>query len=182
MKIVKIILTVLAVIIVLPLLIALFTAKDYAVERQITINEPIEVVFDYIKYLKNQDNFSKWASMDPQMEKSFRGEDGIVGFVSAWESDNPDVGKGEQEIMAIVTNERIDYELRFFEPFESREKAYMVTESAGEGKTLVKWGFKGHMAYPMNLMLLVMDFEAMLAGDFETGLANLKNILENRNK
>ena len=33
MKIVKIILSVLTVIIVLPLLIALFTAKDYAVER-----------------------------------------------------------------------------------------------------------------------------------------------------
>lgn len=178
MKTLKIILIIIAVIIVVPLIVALFTAKDYAVERQITINKPLEQVWDYVKYLKNQDNYSKWASMDPQMEKSFRGEDGMVGFVSAWESDNPDVGKGEQEIMAIIPSERIDYELRFIEPFESNEKAYMITEATGDNQTLVKWGFKGRMEYPMNLMLLVMDFEAMLAGDFETGLSNLKTVLE----
>lgn len=178
MKVLRIILLALLAFISIPLIIAPFTAKDYAVERQIVINKPVGEVFDYVKYLKNQDNFSKWAGMDPNMKKTFSGEDGTVGFVSAWESDNPDVGKGEQEIISITPGQRIDYELRFFEPFESKEKAYLITEAAGAEQTIVKWGFKGHMAYPMNLMLVFMDFEAMLAGDFETGLSNLKSILE----
>lgn len=35
------------------------------------------------------------------MKREFRGEDGTVGFVAAWDSENPDAGKGEQEIIGI---------------------------------------------------------------------------------
>ena len=122
MKILKIILLIIAIIIVIPLVVALFVAKEYAVERYVEINKPKSEVFDYVKYLKNQDNFSKWASMDPNMKKEFKGEDGTVGFISAWESTDKNVGKGEQEITGIVESERIDYELRFIEPFESKEQ------------------------------------------------------------
>jgi len=37
---------------------------------------------------------------------------------------------------------------------------------------------KGHMNYPMNLMLLFMDMEQMIGKDFDQGLANLKTVLE----
>lgn len=178
MKIFKKILIALAIIIAIPLLVALFVKKDYAVEREISINKPKEAVFDYVKYLKNQDNFSKWATMDPDMKKTYRGTDGTVGFVSAWESRNDDVGAGEQEITKITEGERIDYELRFIKPFESTEKAYMITEALGDNQTNVKWGFSGRMDYPMNLMLLFMDFEEMIGNDFETGLNRLKGELE----
>lgn len=178
MSLLKKILLAVVIIIAIPLIVALFTKKDYEVERQIVIEQPKEEVFDYVKYLKNQDDYSKWANMDPNMKKSYRGTDGEVGFVSAWESDNPDVGKGEQEIVGINEGERIDYELRFFEPFESKEPAYMTTESLGPEQTRVTWGFNGHMDYPMNLMLLFMDFEEMIGNDLETGLKNLKMELE----
>lgn len=178
MSLLKKILLAVVIIIAIPLIVALFTKKDYEVERQIVIEQPKEEVFDYVKYLKNQDDYSKWANMDPNMKKSYRGTDGEVGFVSAWESDNPDVGKGEQEIVGINEGERIDYELRFFEPFESKEPAYMTTESLGPDQTRVTWGFNGHMDYPMNLMLLFMDFEEMIGNDLETGLKNLKMELE----
>jgi len=102
MKILKKILLVAVSLIAILLITAIFTKKDYAVEREITINKPKQVVFDYIKYLKNQDYFSKWATMDPNIKKDYRGTDGTVGFVSAWESDNDDVGKGEQEIKKIT--------------------------------------------------------------------------------
>lgn len=178
MKIFKKILIALVIIIAIPLVMALFIKKDYAVEREVVINQPKENVFDYIKYLKNQDNFSKWATMDPGMKKTYRGTDGTVGFVSAWESQKDDVGVGEQEIKKITEGERIDYELRFIKPFESTEKAYMITHALGENQTSVKWGFSGRMNYPMNLMLLFMDFEEMIGNDFETGLNKLKAELE----
>lgn len=178
MKVLKGILIVLAIIIAVPLVVALFVKKDYAVSREIVINKPKPTVFDYIRYLKNQDNYSKWASMDPAMKKSYRGTDGTVGFVSRWESNNDDVGTGEQEIKKITEGERIDYELRFYKPFEATEPAYMTVTDAGEGKTKVTWGFSGHMSYPMNLMLLFMNMEEMIGKDLETGLAKLKIVLE----
>lgn len=180
MKIILRILLVLVSLIALILIVALFLKKEYAVEREITVDKPKTEVFEYVKFLKNQDNYSKWATMDPAMKKEFRGTDGTVGFVSAWDSEQDDVGKGEQEIMKITDGERIDYELRFFEPFETTDNAYMTTEAVNDSTTMVKWGFNGKMKYPMNLMLLFMDMEDMLGGDLEQGLANLKGVLESR--
>lgn len=176
MKILKIVLIVVAVLIAVPLITALFVKKDYGVEREIVISKPKQQVFDYVKFLKNQGNYSKWAMMDPNTKKNFTGEDGTVGFVYAWESDI--TGKGEQEIKKIADGERLDFELRFKEPFEATDFAYMTTESVSENETKVKWGFNGKMNYPMNIMLLFMDMEKMLGDDLSTGLTNLKTVME----
>jgi uncharacterized membrane protein len=177
-KILKVLLKVLIVfvaIIVIGLIAALFMSKDYQVEKSITINKPKTEIFNYIKSLKNQDNFSKWASMDPSMKKSSRGTDETVGFTTMWEG-NSDVGKGEQEIKKITEGQRVDFELRFEKPMKDVAQAYMTTDSVAPNQTLVKWGLTGHMDYPMNIMGLVMD--KMVGGDFETGLANLKALME----
>ncbi len=162
----------------LVLVLALFIKKEYAVQRSITIQKPRTLVFDYIKHLKNQDHFSKWGKMDPNMKKEFRGVDGTVGFVSAWTSEDKNVGAGEQEIKKISADERIDYELRFIKPFKSVSNAYMQTEKISETETLVKWGFDGKMNYPMNFMLLFLKMDQLIGKDFEEGLSNLKGILE----
>jgi uncharacterized membrane protein len=178
MKIVKWVLIVIVIIVAIPLITAIFVNKEYSIEREVVINRPIGVVFDYVKYLKNQNNFSKWAQMDEHMKKSYRGTDGTVGFVSAWDSDSSNVGKGEQEIKAIKHGEKIDYEIRFIEPFESTSNASMTTELKNDYQTKVKWSFNGSMPYPMNLMLVVMDMDKEIGGDLQTGLNNLKEILE----
>lgn len=178
MRIFKIILVIIAIIIAIPLILALFVKKEYSVEREIVIKRPKQEVYNYVKYLKNQNNYSKWASMDPNMKKEFRGTDGTVGFVSAWDSEKDDVGKGEQEITKIEEGKRIDYEIRFMKPIKSSAPAYMITEPVGDNQTKVKWGFEGHMPYPMNVMQLFMDLPGMIGNDFQTGLNNLKTILE----
>ncbi len=167
-----------AVIIAIPLIAAIFIEKSYKVEREIIVSQPKMMVFNYIKKLKNQDDFSKWAQIDPNMEKSYRGTDGEVGFIAAWHSENPDVGTGEQEIIAIKAGERIDFELRFIKPFEANEPAFMTTTAIAENQTKVTWGFSGHMDYPMNIMFLFIDFEQMIGDDLQTGLDNLKVILD----
>ena len=111
MNILKTLATAIIGIIVVILLGGLFIDGTYSVQREITINKPVGMVYNYILYLKNQDNFSVWAGMDPEMKKEYKGTDGTVGFISGWESSNPDVGKGEQEIVAIDPGNRIDYEL-----------------------------------------------------------------------
>jgi uncharacterized protein YndB with AHSA1/START domain len=178
---IKYILIGLAIIIVLPLILGIFVDKEYRVEREIEIQKPRTEVFDYVKHLKNQDEYSVWSKMDPDMEKTFTGQDATVGFISAWNSEDPDVGSGEQEILAISPNERIDFELRFKEPFESTSQAYITTESISDSTTLVSWGFTGRMNYPMNLMLVFMNLEEAIGGDLSEGLANLKENIEPQN-
>jgi hypothetical protein len=165
-------------IVALVLIVALFINGKYEVEREVNINKSKQEVYDYVKYLKNQDNFSVWAKADPAMKKEFTGEDATVGCMASWDSENPDVGKGEQKIIKIAEGERIDYELHFIEPFESTDFAFLTTTAVNDSVTSVKWGFHGEMKYPMNLMMLFMDMEAMLAPDLQNGLNNLKGILE----
>lgn len=178
MKNLKKIFTVIAIIIAIPLVVALFVKKDYVVEREIIINKPKAEVFEYIKFLRNQDNYSKWNMMDPDMKKTYQGTDGTIGFISAWESKMENVGAGEQEIVNMIDGERIDTKLRFKVPFESQNDAYMITEDMSNNQTKVKWGFKGAFPYPFNLMGLFMDMEKAVGGDLEVGLQNLKNLLE----
>jgi uncharacterized protein YndB with AHSA1/START domain len=177
MKIVKIIGLAILGIIVLALIVAAIADKEYAVEREITINAPHQEVFDYVKYLKNQDEFSKWATMDPDMKNTFTGVDGTVGFIAAWESENDEVGVGEQEILAIDKN-RIEYALRFKEPFEANDNPFLELEATGANQTKVTWRMEGTMNFPMNLMLVAMDFDEMLGADLQYGLEELKKIME----
>jgi hypothetical protein len=167
-----------AAVIILLLSIALFIKKDIAVEREIIIDKPNRNVFDYIKHIKNQDDFSKWSKMDPDMKKTYSGTDGTVGFISAWDSNNKRVGKGEQEIRQIKDGQRIDMDLRFTKPFESQANASMTTEPLSENQTKVKWGFKSKMKYPMNIMKLFMNMDKRIGKDLETGLSSLKKVLE----
>jgi hypothetical protein len=178
MKIILLVIAVLAAIVVLLLIIGLFTKSDYTVGRDVIIDKPKALVFDFLKYLKNQNKFSVWASMDPDMKTTFTGTDGKIGFISAWESvGNKNVGKGEQEILAIVEGERIDYEIRFMKPFKSTSWAYITTASVNDNQTKVHWEFSAKMKYPSNLMLLFMNMEKMIGNDLEKGLQNLKLLL-----
>ncbi len=164
----------------IPLVTALFVPKSYVVERELTVAAPRTEVFDFLRLLKNQDAFSVWAEMDPYAENYYEGTDGTVGFVSGWRSDSANVGHGEQEITAIEAGSRIDYELRFFKPFESTSQASILTSDAPAGGTRVQWSFQGKMSYPTNLLLLFMDMEEMLGKDLQGGLDKLKQVLETR--
>ncbi|MBB2148338.1 SRPBCC family protein [Pedobacter gandavensis] len=175
MKILKIVLALIAGLIVLALIVALFINKDYAVEREVIINKPKQVVFDYIKLIKNQDQYSVWNRQYPNKKIDYKGTDGTVGFVYSWDDKG---SAGAQEITKITDGERIDMDLRFKVPFEANDRAYMITEAVSDGQTKVKWGFNGAMKYPMNLMLLFFNMEEMLGKDLQKGLNDLKVILE----
>ena len=61
MKVIKNILLVAAGFVATFLVTAVFLKKDLAIERQIRIERPKAEVFAYVKMLKNQNKFSKWA-------------------------------------------------------------------------------------------------------------------------
>jgi len=175
MNVLKIILIGVVVIIGLVLIIALFVKNDYTIKREVTINKPAAEVFDYIRYVKNQDHYNKWIMVDPNLKKEFKGSDGAVGFVYAWDG-NDKAGKGEQEITKIDMGRELDLEIRFLKPFEGTAHTKMVTESASENQTVVSWSMAGRSKYPMNITNLFTG--AVLGKDLETSLLNLKNILE----
>ncbi len=163
-------------IVALIIILAMIAPKTYEVSRSIVISKPRKEVFNYLKSLKKQDDWSPWGKRDPNMEKKFTGNDGEVGATSYWKG-NKEVGEGEQEIKKIMDGERIESELRFLKPFKSTSDAFLVTEDA-EGGTKVTWGFKGYNKFPMSIMMLFMSMDKMIGKDFEEGLDSLKSVME----
>lgn len=175
MNTVIIILLAVAGIVALLLVIAMFTKKEYTVEREISINAPLQKVFEYVKHIKNQDNYSKWVMADPDMKKEFKGADGNVGFIYAWNG-NKKAGEGEQEIKAIAEGEKVLTEVRIIRPFKGVVSSYLKTTAVSANQTVVKWGHASKIIFPMNIMVSMI--KNMLSKDIDTSLAMLKSNLE----
>ncbi|MES2332349.1 MAG: SRPBCC family protein [Bacteroidota bacterium] len=169
------ILLVLAGIIALLLVIALFMKKDHYVIREIIINAPRQKVFDYVKLLKNQDEFNTNAMAGADRKKEFKGTDGTVGYIYAW-SGNKDAGEGEKEITNIIEGKRIEMEIRFVKPMKVSANIIMNTESLSDHQTKVSWSNGGTLNYPVNILIPMM--KKHVVKDMDSSLLTLKNILE----
>src|SRR5688572_13911348 len=94
---------VLIAVISLAMVIALFSKKAYTITREVVIKRPKNEVFNYVKMMKNQKEYSQWLSFDPTTKIEYRGEiDGSPGFILAFESTDHRTGKGEWEIIRIT--------------------------------------------------------------------------------
>ena len=169
------ILLVVAGIIALLLIIAIFMKREHYVRREIIINAPVQQVFDFLKLLKNQDKFNKWAATDPNRKWEYKGTDGTVGFIIAWNG-NKNAGEGEKEIMKIVEGKRIETQIRFVRPMTTTANVIMETESLSDHQTKVYLTNAGTLKYPMNIFIPMA--EKKFPKDMDASLSTLKNILE----
>ena len=176
MKILKRILLAIIGIIVIILVFALFIDKEFSLSKEIVVNKPKQQVFDYVKLIKNQEQYSVWVMKDPNIKIVYTGTDGTVGAQSSWESEDKNVGVGEQQIIELKEAESMKVELRFKEPFEGTNYATNIFTSVGDNQTKVTTTFTGKSNYPMNIMNLFMDM--VLGKDMESNLNNMKAKLE----
>jgi hypothetical protein len=173
-------LTVIGVIVVLLILLflvfPLFIGRQYQVEKQVLIERSNISVFDFIKLLGNQVFYNKWVMMDPDVKRTSSGTDGSVGFITYWDSQMKNVGKGEQELTRIEAGTNIDSTVRFEKPFKNTARVTMTTIPVTAGQTRVIWKMTGQNKYPMNLLNLFVP--GMLGKDMSESLGNLKSVLE----
>ena len=149
--------------------------REHDVKNEICIHAPLQKVFDYLKLLKNQDEWNKNEKTDPNKKEECKGTDGIVGFSIAW-SGNKNVGEGQKEITKIIEGKRVQIEMRFVKPMAFKAILSMDTESVDANKTKVSLSHTGTLKYPINMLIPV--FEKMFAGQMDISLSNLKKVLE----
>jgi uncharacterized protein YndB with AHSA1/START domain len=157
------------------LILALFMKREHYVNREIIINAPRQKVFDFLKLLKNQEQFNKWARAGKDRKEETKGTDGTVGFIYAWSGDKS-AGQGEKEIKNIIEGKRIETEIRFVKPMRMSANVIMETESLSENQTKVNLSNSGTLKYPLNIMIPMA--EKNFAKDIDISLSTLKNILE----
>ncbi|MES2574776.1 MAG: SRPBCC family protein [Bacteroidota bacterium] len=178
MKVLKKILIVLGILIAIPLIAALFVPKKYTVSVSTTINKPGQVVYDYVRILKNQEQYSEWLKPDPNLHPTITGVDGTVGAKQIWDSKNDDVGAGEQTITNL-SPERMDIDLKFLRPFEGHSKAANIFKAVTGNQTILTSEFYADEKYPLNLMSYLFG-RPMIEETQSKNLKNIKEILESK--
>ncbi|WP_228458684.1 SRPBCC family protein [Chryseobacterium aureum] len=178
MKIIKRLMLFLAAVLIILLGVAAFISEDCKYEKTISINAPVDKVWQNTNSLRAMDQWSPWNDLDPNMKKDWTGTTGQPGEKVCWDSKNENAGKGCQELKKVdEAGKRVDTEIRFLTPYESEANAYVtvVPEEKGSKAT---WGFTSQIPYPFTLMKLLMNMEDAIGKDYQKGLSRLKTLSE----
>lgn len=154
------------------LAMSLFAKKSYRIERSLEIDAPRDIVREQLRLYKNFTNWSPWHYKDPNMKITIEGTDGEVGAVYRWESENKDVGRGYQKMMAQSPS-RLDFEVDFG---LGPSPAYFLLE--GDTITTVTWVFEMRLPFLMRPGGMLTDINNFVGKDYEIGLVNLKRYCE----
>jgi hypothetical protein len=173
MRILKFIFGGLLTIVALALIAAAVLPKKLDLNHSITIAAPQQKVADYIKILKNQEEYSVWITDAPGTKLTYEGVDGTVGAKQNF------TGGGSTGTMEITnsTADALDVKLAMTEPFASTAQTgykYIAVDSAHT--TINSW-YKEETGWPMNLLSQTMG-KKIIAVNEERILQNLKTILE----
>lgn len=174
MKILKASLWILAGLIALFLVVALFLPSDYKVERTISIEKPVGIVYSQVIDLRNWENWNPWTAMDPDAKYVISGPEKGVGAKWAWEGEI--LGTGHLIILEAEENKSIKSDLIFLEPQAMKSYDVWEFEPAGAG-TQVVWANVGELDYPVG-RYFGLFLDQMMGPDFEKGLLNLKETCE----
>jgi len=148
---------------------------EYEVKREVLIKAPVELIFEQINVIKNQEAFSPWERMDPNMTRSYEGPESGVGAKYSW-SGNDSVGTGSMELVESNPPTDLKFKLTFTDPWESVSDIIWTLTSSEEG-VLVSWANKGE--FPGYLFWMSeKSMDEMMGPEFERGLNSLKEVVE----
>jgi hypothetical protein len=158
------------------LAVASTKADEFQVSRSATIAAPAPVVFEQVNNLKKWHEWSPWAKRDPNMTLTYTGPESGKDASYAW-AGNHEVGEGKMTITDSRPNEKVEFKLEFFKPFEATNTAAFAFAPEGD-KTKVIWNMSGKNNLVGKVMCMFMDMDKMIGTDFEQGLASMKAIAE----
>ncbi len=171
-----------AVILVLVVLLVLASLRPdtFSVSRSVTINATAPTVFMQVNNLRQWEPWSPWEKLDPAMKKSYEGSLEGSGAIYRWAGNNQ-VGEGSTTILESVPYELIKIKLEMLKPFACVNDVQFNFKSQGY-QTEVTWSMSGKNNFMAKVMDLVVGMDKMVGGQFEQGLSQLKNVVENQNK
>lgn len=156
------------------ILVSFFLPSKIHLERDIVINVPPAKVYPYVSNFKKFNEWSPWVKLDPNVKYNYSGPDSGVGAKVAWDSDNPQVGSGSQEIVEAEPNKRIKNKLTF----DGQSSFATYTLTPVEKGTKIVWTFDNELGMNPIGRYIGLFIEGMLATTYEEGLKSLKDLAE----
>ena len=166
----------LAVIVVLFLIIVATRPSNFRVTRSANIAAPPEQVFPHVNELRNWEAWNPWGKLDPNCKMTYDGPPAGVGASYAWAGNNQ-VGEGRSTIMESKPGELVRFRLEFAKPMKATNTAEFTFQPDGD-QTVVTWTMTGKNNFIGKAFGLVVNFDRMIGGQFEKGLAQMKSLAE----
>ncbi len=176
MKALKIILVILVVIIGGYAIWMSTLPAEYYVERSTTIDAKPDHVYATVSDFKTWKDWSKWHRMDPDMEVTYGDKSEGEGASYSWKGEK--AGAGTQTITKTVPPKSMDTHIAFEGMGES--DGHWKFEPTDDNRTKVTWAFEGE--FPFFLRVFNLGMDETVGADFEEGLANLKQVVEEKAK
>ncbi len=168
----KVILIIVALI-VLFLIVGVILPAEYSVERSITIEAPVETVFDQVNDLEKNRNWSPWEENDPTAEFEYGPVVVGVGAYYDWRGD--EVGTGRMTITGVEPNRRVDTDLAFGDHTTANASFSFDETARGVEAT---WRVSGDYGNNLLARYFGLIVKGVIEENFERGLANLKRVAE----
>jgi uncharacterized protein YndB with AHSA1/START domain len=156
-----------------------FALPDTArISRNTEIQAPPETVFALLNGFSRFNEWSPWAQLDPGTRYRIEGPESGEGARHLWESDNPSVGSGSQEIIESQPPQRIVIQL-IFSGFDSDNLSiYELEPLAGGQATRLHWIYETDVKGNLMGRYFLLALDGLIGANYERGLARLKALLE----
>ncbi len=89
------------------------------------------------------------------------------------------VGAGSLELLKVETNKSAEIRLHMTRPMTADNLIVYTLTPEAEG-TRFTWSMSGDGGFLGKLVSVFIDCEKMVAGQFEQGISNLKNLVESK--
>jgi len=169
------ILIAIAVIVIVFVVVVAMQPSEFRVARSATVSAPPPAVFAQVNDFHKWEAWNPWGKIDPAMKQTYEGPAG-VGAIYTWVG-NKNVGEGRMTLTESRPSDLIRIKLEFFKPFAGTNIAEFTFKPAGN-QTAVTWSMAGKNNFMAKAIHLFMNMDKMIGGQFETGLAQMKSIVE----
>jgi uncharacterized protein YndB with AHSA1/START domain len=159
------------------LVYAALQPNTFLISRSVSINAAPEKIYPYMSDFHKGDLWSPYEKKDPTMKRTFSGAPSGKGAAYEFAGDKKKVGSGRLEIIEAVPPAKVVLTLDLTEPMKGRNIVEYTLEQKGQ-TTHVTWSMGGTNNYLSKLVCTFINVDKMVGGDFETGLANLKALVE----
>ena len=154
------------------LILGVALPSEFYVEKSITINAPVEKVFEQVNNLKNWEKWSPWGNEDPSLKINYGRPISGMDANYSWKGDN--VGEGSMRIIESIPNKSLKTSV----DFGNRGRGKGIWSFSRRGNLVtVTAGFKGYAKnFPQKFFGLVAP--RILGPQITKGLLEIKKLTE----
>lgn len=163
------------------LIVGLWLPSEYTVERTIGVDRPAATVYALLNGFAYFQQWSPWATRDPEAEYVLTGPEAGPGARIAWNGDPRLVGTGWLEIVRSQPYQRIDMHLDFGTQLAARSHFVVIRATPGVELT---WAFTADVTSGQGFFggiinrYLGLFLDQWLGPELESGLARFKQLAE----